>query len=609
MKKKQRNIHIRLLRTISLYAPKSLFGHIVAALLAILVPYFTIFLSSNMIGSLEIRNFRLAMISLCTLSLINLANGCIQAFLAKWGKKQEVQLQLEADEALNQICRNVSFGTLEATAFQEDCQRAKDGLNYSGGFYEYLLCLEKMIVNLSKTGISVGFILVLLLQYNSWNSNKYIVILTSILCIFAFIRIRLNGLSYSTSSQFYEHLIPYNRQLQYFFMELLGDEKYAKEIHLYDIKGLISSKEERCHQQVIEFLKKIAQNTAKFSMISEILQGVLNGAIYLCVTIKCVMDHLGIGSILKYIGIVYQFSDSLSLLLNCKLDLKFKAGFLENFLNFTNQFADGMYQEPLLKGCQDKNASIRLENVSYYFPASDGNGFSLKNISFEVEAGAKVAIVGENGSGKTTLIKVLTGLYPASAGKIYRNGEEVHATDSAGNSRTFSAIFQDYNVFPISLLHNITFAWEAEKESLAKANSCIRQIGLEGKVACMENGINTILKWNFENDNTIQKMSGGEEQKLALARVLYWDAPVIILDEPSASMDPRSEEKLFREFCQLTGEKTTIFISHRLASCRICDKVIVIDNGELIQMGRHHELCRVPGKYKEMWDAQTGQYR
>lgn len=607
--KKQRNIHIRLLRTVSRYVGKSLSGRLAAALLAILVPYLTIFLSSGMISSLEIRNFRLAIIFLGILSLTNLANGGIQAFLAKWGKTQELLLNLEAEEALNQICRNVSFESLESTTFQEDCQRAKDGLNYSGGFYEYLLCLEKVIVNLAKTAISMGLVVVLLLRYPSWNSNQYIVILLSLLCIFAFIRIRLNRLSYSTSAQFYERLVPYNRQLQYFFMELLGDEKYAREIHLYDLKGLISNREEQCHQHVIGFLKKIAQNAAKFSILSEILQGVLNGAIYLCVTIKCVMDALGIGSILKYIGIVYQFSDSLSLLLNCKLDLKFKAGFLENYLNFTNQFADRAYQEPLFRESQDKNASIRLENVSYSFPASGGNGFSLKNISFEVEAGSKVAIVGENGSGKTTLIKVLTGLYPASGGKIYRNGEEVHEADSGGNSRTFSAIFQDYNVFPISLLQNIIFEWDAEKEARAKADSCIRQIGLEAKVAGMEKGMDTILKWNFENDSTVRKMSGGEEQKLALARVLYRDAPVIILDEPSASMDPESEEKLFHDFYQLTGEKTTIFISHRLASCRICDKVIVLDNGELIQMGCHDELCRVPGKYKEMWDAQTGQYR
>ena len=636
-KNKQINTHIRLFKIVFLHAKQSLLVCLLGALLAILVPYLTIFLSSSMVSSLEAGAFKPALFFLSAFSVTNLMNGCIQAFLTRRGKEQDTRLALGVEESVNCICRNVGFETLESSAFQDACQRARDGLNYSDGFYEYLMCLQRVIVNFAKISLSVGFILALMLRHNSWDSNRYIVLLLSLLCMFSLARIRLNKLAYRSSSKFYSRLAPYNRQLQYFFTELLGDERYSREIHLYRLKDLISGREEQCHQSILVFLKGIAKNTAKFSIISEILQGVLSGAIYLCVTLKCVTDHLGIGGILKYIGIVHQFSDSLSALLNGVLDLRFKTGFLENYLNFADQFTKEMAGETARAAAEEtargtaraaagetvretageahrkespgKNASIRLENVSYSFPDAGNCGFSLKNICLEVEAGSKVAIVGENGSGKTTLIKVMTGLYPVSSGKIYLDGEEV-CTDCPDRSITvFSAIFQDYNIFPVSLLENVTFDRGEEKEALSKAQTCIAQMGLSSRVAGMKDGMHTILKWNSQDGSAVQKMSGGEEQKLALARALYRDAPIFILDEPSASMDPRAEEKLFRDFYRLTGEKTTIFISHRLSSCRICDKVIVVDNGEIVQTGRHDELCRIPGKYKQMWDVQASQYQ
>ena len=220
------------------------------------------------------------------------------------------------------------------------------------------------------------------------------------------------------------------------------------------------------------------------------------------------------------------------------------------------------------------------------------------------EIGKRLAVVGMNGSGKTTFIKLLCRLYDPTEGEILLNGIDIRKYNYAEYMNIFSVVFQDFKLFSLTLGENVASGSRIDRE---KVIDCLNKAGFSGRLAEMPNGIDTYLYTDYEKDGV--NVSGGEAQKIAIARALYKDSPFIILDEPTAALDPIAEAEIYGKFDEIAGDKTAIYISHRLSSCKFCDEIAVFHEGAVIQQGTHASLVAdESGKYYELWHAQAQYY-
>ncbi len=269
-------------------------------------------------------------------------------------------------------------------------------------------------------------------------------------------------------------------------------------------------------------------------------------------------------------------------------------------------------KEPTSSDAVEAPITFSFEKVSYSYPVisqgkdtEDGEVTVLKNIDLTIAAGEKIAIVGVNGAGKTTLVKLLCGMLTPTSGRILVNGVDSRSFSKETYFGLFSAVFQNAKVLPVSIAENImlNIREEGDRDVMWE---CIRMSGLEKKVNSLPQREETCLVKRIAEQGT--ELSGGEVQRLLLARALYKDAPVLVLDEPTAALDPLAERELYEKYHQLTQGKTAVFISHRLASTRFCHRILLLEQGQIVEMGTHEELMRLGGRYAEMFRVQSHYY-
>lgn len=251
-----------------------------------------------------------------------------------------------------------------------------------------------------------------------------------------------------------------------------------------------------------------------------------------------------------------------------------------------------------------EKCTVEFQDVSFSY---DGVHNAVSHLSFQAEAGEKIAIVGENGAGKTTAMKLLAGLYFPTEGKILINGTDAATLKSSERSKLFSAIFQEVYLMPTTVQSNITMHPNEETDT-EKLHKALRLAGLSEKISALPDGVQTRLRKDINHEAAVD-LSGGEAQKTAIARALYRDAPFVVLDEPTAALDPVSEFEIYRRFNSFTDGKTAVYISHRLSSCRFCDKIVVFEKGRIVQTGTHEALLADEnGPYHALWNAQAKYY-
>lgn len=287
-------------------------------------------------------------------------------------------------------------------------------------------------------------------------------------------------------------------------------------------------------------------------------------------------------------------------------------GIIGNFMSITQNLKYATYMRTFfelerkaeksgLTEFDHKKARIEFENVSFKYHGTDR--YVLQNISFTVDHGEKISIVGKNGSGKTTLIKLILRLYEPTEGRILLNGRNIAEYDYKEYLEMFAPILQDYKVFAFTLKENIVFDREYDEERLIRI---LEESGLGDKLKKLPNGVMTPIYKQFEENGV--EFSGGENQKVAIARAIYKDSPVILLDEPTANLDPIAEFDIYSLIYNMLKNKTSFFISHRLASCRFCNRIFMIDDGRLIGDGSHDELMKKCSLYNEMFTKQAEFY-
>ncbi|WP_050008393.1 ABC transporter ATP-binding protein [Butyrivibrio sp. WCE2006] len=247
---------------------------------------------------------------------------------------------------------------------------------------------------------------------------------------------------------------------------------------------------------------------------------------------------------------------------------------------------------------------IEFKNVSYKYAKAET--YALKDLNLKIHPGEKLAVLGLNGAGKTTMIKLLLRLYDPTEGVITINGTDIRKYRREDYYRLFAPVFQNVEIFAFLMSENIAM-YSREELNRARAKECAISAGLEEKLNSLIKGIDTPLTNVVEEDGI--DLSGGEKQKLALARALYKGSKIVVLDEPTSALDAIAEQRLYEQFDEMIGEKSAVYISHRLASTRFCDKVVMFENGSMVELGSHDELMEKNGKYADMFNVQAQYYR
>ena len=326
------------------------------------------------------------------------------------------------------------------------------------------------------------------------------------------------------------------------------------------------------------------------------------GMIYLFTCLKALGGAFDVGSCTQYIGAATAMVTNVFALTDMIGTLKANTPYLEKTFAFLD-IPNSMYQGSLTtEKRSDRRYEVEFKDVSFRYPGSDI--WALRHVNMKFKVGKRLAIVGENGSGKTTFIKLLCRLYDPQEGQILLNGIDIRKYRYDDYMGIFSVVFQDFQLICQPLGNNVAGSMEYDRDRVKKA---LIDAGFADRLAAMEKGLDTMLYKNLSEDGV--EVSGGEAQKIAIARALYKDAPFIILDEPTAALDPIAEAEIYSKFDEIAGDKTAVYISHRLSSCKFCDEIAVFHEGAVVQQGSHAELLADRGgKYYALWNAQAQYY-
>ena len=379
--------------------------------------------------------------------------------------------------------------------------------------------------------------------------------------------------------------------------------KYAKDIRLYRMKDSLHRRFLHLMKLNYREAKKVEGRALTTAAVSFLVVLVRDIAAYAFLIYKALRGEVDAASFVLYFSAISSLS-----------------GVMGNILGTVNWVLDGALQVSDFRERMDLEDrlnrgagipvptapfSIEFKNVSYKYPK--GEKKVLDNISFRIEAGEKIALVGLNGAGKTTLTMLMCGLLLPDEGEILLNGHTLFEYNRDEMYGLFGFVPQDYHLLPVSIARNIACAMNPEEIDREKLKRCIEVAGLTEKLTSLPKGADTPLNREINRDGV--ELSGGEIQKLLLARLLYKSPLCIILDEPTAALDPIAEDRMYRQYSEIATNATSIFISHRLASTRFCDRIFLLDGAVFAEVGTHEELMAAGGKYQELFDVQSKYYK
>lgn len=385
-----------------------------------------------------------------------------------------------------------------------------------------------------------------------------------------------------------------------YYASLFADHSFAKEIRLNSLGKWLLDRERHYFTKANENQKK--QNDGfMISGFFGALFTLIQQSVAYAYLLHCVINGtVSIGSFTMYTSAVTTFSFAFRQVLDSLIEIQAYDTYydkLDEYLHLPKTLREG--KEPIAK---DSAHLIEFKNVSFQYSGSDT--YALKNVTITIPFGQKLSIVGENGAGKTTFVKLLTRMYDPTEGEILLDGVNIKKIDYDQYMSLFSSVFQDYKLFSFSIKDNVALAQPMNRDRI---KDILAYVGFGEKLDKLQNGIDTSVFKNFDEEGF--EPSGGEGQKIALARALYKDAPIMLLDEPTAAMDPKAEYDLYQKFSEMVQGKTAVYISHRLSSAKFCDVIAVFRNGQIVEYGSHDELYRQGGLYTALFSMQSQFYR
>lgn len=566
-------------------------------------PYFNLYLSAEIVNEIVGSRNKDTLITLVLITVIgNFAIAIIGAILGRaFGHKETILSQREA-AYYNQKTLSLDYDNLENTEVRQLRRKIVESsrINFHGK--QLLLMSVGRLVN-----ITISAILALILGIEMFvlmfaSGFSWLIILLACLIVvlvafnvwYSFREKDKMGAVYRNVSQ---TMIDENR-----IDEAMDCYNMGKDVRLYRQDKLIMKIKNYAFDLHKKAFRTMETKRYKINMPLTFTGILLQAIIYVFVCVYALLGTFGIGSIVKYVGFVETITGCITSYFAVFADIKYNTPFVEDYLAYFD-IPQKMYQGSLTVEKRDDNEYyVEFKDVSFKYPGSET--YALRHVNMKFKVGEKLAVVGMNGSGKTTFIKLMCRLYDPTEGEILLNGVNIKKYDYDEYLAVFSVVFQDFKLFSFSLGENVASGADYDVD---KVMGSLHQSGFGERLAIMPEGIKTTLYKDFD-ENGIE-VSGGEAQKIALARTLYKDSPFIILDEPTAALDPIAEYEIYSKFNEIVGDKTAIYISHRLSSCRFCDKIAVFDNGQIVQRGSHDELVSdESGKYYELWHAQAQYY-
>ena len=435
------------------------------------------------------------------------------------------------------------------------------------------------------------------------NNPVFILVLAAMMVVVSIVAGNLSAKSMSCWSDFSEEATFGNRLFGHF--GFIGqDKERSVDIRMNNQQRLVSAYWKTNSSFGVDgpFGKAAKGKMGVYASLGVCITTLVTGFIYVFTCLKAWGGAFDVGSITQYVGAATAMVTNVFALTDLLGIMKTNAPYLEKTFEFLD-IPNAMYQGSLTTEKRaDRQYEVEFKDVSFKYPGSDI--WALRHVNMKFKVGKRLAIVGENGSGKTTFIKLLCRLYDPQEGQILLNGIDIRKYRYDDYMSIFSVVFQDFRLICQPLGNNVAGSIEYDRERVEKA---LIDAGFGDRLASMDKGLDTMIYKNLTEDGV--DVSGGEAQKIAIARALYKDAPFIILDEPTAALDPIAEAEIYSKFNDIAGDKTAIYISHRLSSCKFCDEIAVFHEGGVIQHGTHAELIAdETGKYHELWNAQAQYY-
>lgn len=588
------------------YCPNLAQGKALYELIRSLQPFISVWFTAQIINELSThRRIKTVMAYVLSVIVIHFICAVLKSIIERVCNEKEAQMWSWFGKIFSDKQISLDFVDLENANIQHQRQEAEENLYMFGNGLAQLFWGASALVQAFVNILASLFMTVTLFLSKSGNKiiDNPIWILIVLFCII------LGGLSNSKATvkendvfmKWCKDTVWFNRAFQFFGKELSVNPEKAKDVRIYKQNTIAEKVLDTLIQQDRKNQIEIFQMSI-YSAIASIIIGLANVVCYLYVAAKALFGAFGVGSIVQYVTVLSQLGKGLQELMFILSDNEVYCTHLEKLFAYLD-IPNHMYQGSLTVEKRDDNEYfIEFRNVSFKYPNT--NMYVLKHINLKFKVGEKLAVVGMNGSGKTTFIKLMCRLYDPTEGEILLNGVNIQKYDYDEYMSIFSMVFQDFRLFSFSLGQNISASASYDSQKVMKS---LEKVGFDERLKSMPNNLETFLYKDFDTDGV--EISGGEAQKIALARALYKDAPFIILDEPTAALDPLSEYEIYSKFNEIAGDKTAIYISHRLASCRFCDTIIVFHAGEVIQKGNHKELLADSnGKYYELWNAQSQYY-
>ena len=519
--------------------------------------------------------------------------------------------------AINRLCNgeilmktiSLDYATFEEKKSLEEMQAADYQISRNGGFGSYVIQFSYFLTGCMEIALSLGLWFQLCMCAAA--STVFCGFLLSPLGSFLFtgMLLALLALCYGKLSKemgekekaMQQERMDDSQRLYYCAITQPADEKLAKEVRVYQMADWLFSEWEALSDRVRgvwEGLEKFREkHLRRLSLLSD---GVMLLS-YLFVAAKAMAGAVSIGMFTRYIGAMRQMNHGVRGVIESGNAIRLHQSYLSfytDFLEKKNLLDTGTL--PIEKR-RDNEYEVEFHDVGFCYPGS--STYSLRHVSLKLSLKGKYAVVGRNGAGKTTFVKLLCRLYDVTEGCITLNGIDIRKYDYQEYQNLFAAVFQDFSLFPMTVGENVSCGMEGDEGRIFET---LELAGVRQRVEEMDGGLSTLL---FHEMGDGEDISGGEAQKIAIARALYKDAPFVILDEPTAALDPVSEYEIYTSFHKMVQDKTSIYISHRMSSCRFCDQILVFDQGGIVQRGSHETLMKEEeGLYARLWGAQARYY-
>ena len=605
MKMKERFHAIcRFLTMVSQGNHRVLFWLLGSAFAAETLPYLSLFFSARILNLLLAKSYRACLYTVVVFLLTQYGLGLFEKICRQYLDGQKELCLARTEQKITAKALELEFEKFEKTETMDAIRRTNVSSMGSGNVGDQLIVIHTLITSLLSVLYALFFLLRLFLLSDS-SRNNFFTSSFSMLALLLLCGVQL-ALSSRINRRSTQKKIELNQgndhsnSVANYLVNVMLEERRADDIRIGHLDHFLDVQ----FGKAMEHFLPMYLDFARFSAITDgknaLLSLLSNFAAYLVIGARALYGVLPIGDVLLYAGSVTRAMSDLQTFLATGSEFDYINSYLSTYEDFIAQPSMAYDGTLPIEKRDDGQYEFAFHDVSFSYPGA--NIPVLEHVTLSFAVGEKTALVGRNGAGKTTLIKLLCRLYEPTSGYITLNGIDIRKYSYKEYTQAFSVVFQDFHLFSLPLDENIAAGTEIDEAAL---QSSLAKVGLTDRVQQLPQGVRTRL---YNNNGSGVDLSGGEAQRTAIARALYKDAPFVILDEPTAALDPIAEAEIYEQFSQMTAGKTAVYISHRMSSCKFCDRIIVLDHGRIAEDGTHDTLLANHGIYANLYETQAQYY-